>query len=133
MVQHLLQQRDTLLNALKTRLAHTEFYEVLCRSHGARSYNVFHVSILKTFKGQVSSSYMPILMSTNEEALMLCPDKVLDVHILQHGSMKIPQVLIMWQHVPLTDATWEDVAVIQQAFPSFNLEDKVIFRGIMLL
>jgi len=102
-------------------------------SQGAKINNIFHVSILKAFKGKAFSSYMPLPMSTDEEVPVLFLDKVLDVRILQHGSMKIPQVLILWQHVPLTDATWEDVAVIQQAFPSFNLEDKVLFRGIVLL
>ncbi|QHO57596.1 Chromo domain-containing protein [Arachis hypogaea] len=39
------------------------------------------------------------------------------------------QVLIQWHGVPAEAATWEPYEEIQQQFPTFNLEDKVFFKG----
>jgi len=48
--------------------------------------------------------------------------------ILKNGQ-QISQVLLQWEGMPETEATWEDLAVIQKHYPNFNLEDKVGFNG----
>jgi hypothetical protein len=39
------------------------------------------------------------------------------------------QVLIQWQDLPLTDATWELYDNINSLFPDFHLEDNVSLVG----
>ena len=41
----------------------------------------------------------------------------------------MPQTLIKWEGLDKQQATWKDIAAIQLAFPNFNLEDKVYFKG----
>lgn len=77
-------------------------YKLILPSY-ALIHPVFHVSVLKPFKGDASQPYMPFLLLTNEKGPLLQP--------------------IRWS------ATWEDVLVIQQHCGNFNLEDKVIFSG----
>jgi len=41
----------------------------------------------------------------------------------------VQQHLIKWEGLDNTQATWEDIVALTQAFPHFNLEDKVSFKG----
>jgi len=41
----------------------------------------------------------------------------------------VKQHLIKWEGLEDCQATWEDNRTMQQAFPEFNLEDKVSFKG----
>jgi hypothetical protein len=43
------------------------------------------------------------------------------------------QVLIHWEGLPPADATWEFTDELKLSFPTFNLEDKVGFKGAQLL
>ena len=95
----------------------------------ARIHNVFHVSVLKTFKGTTTDSYIPVKDLPIAAVPKLIPSLVLDARMLIRGSIQIPQVLITWNSAPPSTATWEDFCVICQAFPNFHLEDKVIFWG----
>lgn len=38
-------------------------------------------------------------------------------------------MLVKWANLNEEDATWEDRSEMQQAYPNFNLEDKVDFKG----
>lgn len=38
----------------------------------------------------------------------------------------IPQMLIKWKNQSSVDNSWEDVATIHQAYPSLQLEDKLL-------
>jgi len=58
---------------------------------------VFHVSVLKSFKGDASQPYMPISLLTNEKGPLLQPIKVLDcgkLVIMIKNRQQIPQVLL---------------------------------------
>ena len=35
-------------------------------------------------------------------------------------------MLVKWQEGGLEAATWEDISTIQNQFPKFNLEDKIV-------
>jgi hypothetical protein len=37
--------------------------------------------------------------------------------------------LVQWDQHPISKATWEDMDDLQQKFPNYNLEDKVVFNG----
>ncbi|WVZ16991.1 hypothetical protein V8G54_009973 [Vigna mungo] len=85
----------------------------------ARIHPVFHVFLIKAFKGSPSQNYLPLPLTTTEFGPFVHPLK----------SQPIPQILIQWESLDATAATWEDVAEIQESFPEFNLEDKVVFNG----
>ena len=38
-------------------------------------------------------------------------------------------MLVQWQHMTKTEATWEDIDKLQREFPTFNLEENVHFNG----
>ena len=46
-----------------------------------------------------------------------------------HHSKSVPQVLIQWDSLGPSTATWEDVQEIQESFSEFNLENKVALDG----
>jgi len=95
----------------------------------AKIHLVFHAFMLKKFRGQHTDPYIPIQNGNLTQAPVMLPWKVLVSRTLLRGQLKIPQVLIHWQHTPTHAATWEDVANIEETFPSFNLEDKVASNG----
>lgn len=39
------------------------------------------------------------------------------------------EILVEWENVPISEATWEDWDVMKEQFPDFDLEDKVSLRG----
>ncbi|XP_019455099.1 PREDICTED: uncharacterized protein LOC109356222 [Lupinus angustifolius] len=49
-------------------------------------------------------------------------------HNLQQAITKAP-VLIHWDGLDVTKATWEDAPIIQREYPHFDLEDKVNING----
>ncbi|KAJ1397999.1 Chromo-like domain superfamily [Sesbania bispinosa] len=55
--------------------------------------------------------------------------KVLDRRVIRRNSTEIQQVLVHWQSTEPSEATWEDLDDFQQAYPQFNLEDKVAVKG----
>jgi hypothetical protein len=95
----------------------------------ARIHPVFHVSQLKPFKGTPQGQYMPLPLTMNDFGPIIQPSQILQARTIVRGSQKIHQVLIQWENQSATEATWEDIATLQQKFPSLNLEDKVVFKG----
>ncbi|KAL9673406.1 hypothetical protein QQ045_029663 [Rhodiola kirilowii] len=47
-------------------------------------------------------------------------------HILVLGKPN-PQFLVQWEHQPRSEATREDATAFIKAYPTFNLEDKIVF------
>jgi len=95
----------------------------------AKIHSVFHAYMLKKFRGQHNDPYIPIQNWKLDHGPILLPWKVLASRTLLRGQLKIPQVLIHWQNTPPHVATWENVSNVEEAFPSFNLEDKVASNG----
>nr|KYP54676.1 Retrovirus-related Pol polyprotein from transposon 17.6 [Cajanus cajan] len=98
-------------------------------SDSARIHPVFHISLLKKFVGSPSQQYLPLPLTTTEFGPSVQPFLVLDSRIIMRNSKSIPQVLIQWDSLGSSAATWEDVKEIRESFPQFNLEDKVAFDG----
>ncbi|MCH96424.1 hypothetical protein A2U01_0017410, partial [Trifolium medium] len=90
---------------------------------------VFHISQLKPFKGQASDPYIPLPLTTHELVPILQPMTVLKNRDIMRNDQIIPQVLIKWEGLSNTDATWEDVKDMAENYPTFNLEDKVDVEG----
>jgi len=74
-------------------------------------------------------SYIPKQACNLKQGSILQPGEVLSSRVLLRGHLRIPQVLIHWQNTSQEDATWENVNDMEEAFPSFNLEDKVNSKG----
>jgi hypothetical protein len=103
-------------------------YKLLLPPH-ARIHPVLHVSLLKPCKGNHEQPYWPLPLMTTEEGPILLPDNIIDSRVLLRNGHTIPQVLVQWENMSTAAATWEDVDQFKLNFPSFNLEDKVIFNG----
>lgn len=57
------------------------------------------------------------------------PLQVLDSRTIMRHSQLIPQVLIQWNSLNSSTASWEDVKEIKENSHKFNLADKVAFSG----
>ncbi|PNX70339.1 hypothetical protein L195_g057294 [Trifolium pratense] len=72
---------------------------------------------------------MPLPLSMSEVGPMIQPAAVLDARTVLRGTQEIQQLLIQWDQYTAAEATWEDVDTLRSKFPTFNLEDKVAFKG----
>ncbi|KAL2338914.1 hypothetical protein Fmac_013360 [Flemingia macrophylla] len=95
----------------------------------AKIHPVFHVSLLKQFKGETQQPYLPLPFLTDELGPVIQPLKALDSRVILRANQHIPQVLVQWEGLDISKATWEDVRMLQIEHPNFNLEDKVDFHG----
>ena len=60
---------------------------------------------------------------------LLTPLAIVDSRtIFRHGT-PIRQILVQWNGLPLEETSWEDWSGFVKNYPSYNLEDKVIFYG----
>lgn len=92
----------------------------------SKIHNVFHVSILKKCHGEPHSQQQPLPADFVDSSPILAPAKVLGYRKLVIHDKLIPQVLIRWQQLDPSEATWEPLDDFRKDFPSFNLEDKVV-------
>ena len=92
----------------------------------ARVHPVFHVSLLKAcIKPDTPSQNLPAALTEDWE-LQVQPEKVLAVRRNNEDQL---QILLKWQDLPEFENSWELASEIQQVFPSFHLEDKVLLEG----
>ena len=87
---------------------------------GARIHDVFHIGVLKPFKGTPPMS-TPALPPLHNGRLLHRPERALRSQ-LRRG---VWHVLIKWDSLPEDDATWEPVDEFRARFPSFQLEDEL--------
>jgi len=95
----------------------------------AKIYLVFHVSLLKPFRGDHSQPYFPLLLTTNEFGLVMRPHKILDTRMVTKNGKLVSEVLVQWDSALEQDNSWEQTKEMKRAYPHFNLEDKVAFIG----
>ncbi|KAF5767039.1 putative nucleotidyltransferase, Ribonuclease H [Helianthus annuus] len=95
----------------------------------AKIHPVFHVSLLRKCIGKPAQQITPLHLVDSTSTLILQPQHVLQTRTIHKGNQLVPQYLIQWEGLPVTTATWEDSAQIQQQFPNFPLADKVDFNG----
>ncbi|WVZ14903.1 hypothetical protein V8G54_012469 [Vigna mungo] len=103
-------------------------YKLLLPSF-ARIHPVFHCSQLKLCKGDHVQPYLPLPITNSELGPVLQPEAILQSRVILRNQQQVQQHLIKWEDLADTHATWEDTAALAQAFPTFNLEDKVSFIG----
>ena len=91
---------------------------------GARIHDVFHVGVLKPFRGPPPQGE-PVLPPLRHGRSLRQPDKVLRLE-LRRG---VWHVLVAWAGMPTSEATWEPVPAFCDAYPSFQLEDELFPEG----
>jgi hypothetical protein len=92
---------------------------------GARIHDVFHVGVLKPFRGDSPPSLPPALPPLRHGRLLLEPERALRARRFR-GAW---QVLIRWTNLPESEATWELLEDFRSRFPSFQLEDELFVEG----
>ena len=95
----------------------------------SRIHLVFHISVLKPFRGAHSSPHQslpPLVVDSHpiDLPLAICASR----SILRNGHI-IQQILVQWTGCPLEDAAWEDFSEFCKLYPSYHLEDKVNFEA----
>jgi hypothetical protein len=91
---------------------------------GARIHDIFHVGLLKKFRGEPPTATPP-LPPLRHGAIN--PEPVRAVRYRVVGG--VPQALIQWQGATAASATWEDTAAFRAKYPVFQLEDELILGG----
>ena len=91
----------------------------------ARIHPIFHVSQLKLAVGQ-HQIYPDLPQEFQGHAANLYPREILNRRDVTMQGARVPQILVQWKEGDNDTATWEDVAIIKEQFPDFNLEDKVV-------
>ena len=91
---------------------------------GARIHDVFHVGLLKPFRGEPPMA-PPALPPTAKGRLLPEPEKVLKAQ-LRRGLWFI---LIQWAGLPVKEATWEPRDDFRHHYPDFQLEDELFVQA----
>jgi hypothetical protein len=89
----------------------------------AHIHDVFHVALLKKFKGLPLTTTVP-LPPIQHGRVLQTPAKVLRARL----NRGIWEILVSWQDIPPSETTWEKVDAVKLAYPDIHLEDK-LFLG----
>lgn len=84
-----------------------------CKIHDA-----FHVSQLKPFTANYSPVYLDVTKVAQLDTVTLQPEAILERRLVKKGNAAIRQVRVKWSHLPADSATWEDLNVLRQRFPT---------------
>jgi hypothetical protein len=87
---------------------------------GAHIHDVFHVGVLKPFRGTPPTNTPP-LPPLQHGCLLETQKRVLQAQ-LHRG---VWHVLMRWKGLPPSESTWEPVDEFRAAFPEFQLEDEL--------
>lgn len=98
-------------------------YQLELPAH-AHLHDCFHVSLLKPYKGP-TWALIPSLPSIFEREVIPTPHQVL-WSCWNNDSLEL---LIEWQRLPASEATWEPLELLQAAYLDCELEDKLTFQG----
>ncbi|KAG6472106.1 hypothetical protein ZIOFF_069562 [Zingiber officinale] len=91
----------------------------------AKLHPVFHVSSLKKYHGSIPS--VPTLSPIHQEDYIPSPLAVLDYCSHRHRGRS--QILVHWEGLSPTKASWEDAVAIMERYPSFVFVDKLVSLG----
>ncbi|VFQ64452.1 unnamed protein product [Cuscuta campestris] len=103
-------------------------YRLVLPDH-ARIHPVFHVSLLKPYKGPRTPAAVATLPSDYVDGRPVSqPLRVLDYRtILVDGGLE-QQALVEWTEGGVTEATWESVDELRRCYPLLHLADKVVVQ-----
>ncbi|WVY94509.1 hypothetical protein V8G54_033597 [Vigna mungo] len=95
----------------------------------AKIHPVFHCSQLKPCRGDHTQQYIPAITIDFETPPVIQPAAMLQDRQIMQGNKIVKQFLIQWEGLEESAPTWEDENALRNAYPTFNLEDKVNFKG----
>jgi hypothetical protein len=78
---------------------------------------VFHVSQLKPFTIDYSPVYSKLPDIPTLDVADVIPERILDRRLVKKGNLAVTQILVQWNRLPESSATWEDFNVLKQRFP----------------
>ncbi|GKC80760.1 ty3-gypsy retrotransposon protein [Tanacetum coccineum] len=88
---------------------------------------VFHVSLLKQFLGTYQVQVAALPDEDHEGLPMEQPLAICDTRVVLRKGIPTRQVLVQWSRSSPKEATWEWLFEFKTTYPSYHLEDKVIF------
>ena len=94
----------------------------------SKIHHVFHISVLKSFKGYPAEQYIPMPLTFTDQGPLLHLAAILQKRQVKKGGKWVAEVLVQWEGLNTEEATWEDQQSIQELCASLNLEDKVVFK-----
>ena len=89
----------------------------------SRIHNVFHVSLLKKFKGETPDSSTP-LPSLHDGRVIPVLHSILRTRF-NRGKQEL---LVHWKGSAKKNTTWKDLTTLRDAYPELELEDKLHFE-----
>ncbi|XP_068639463.1 uncharacterized protein [Aristolochia californica] len=89
----------------------------------AKLHDVFHVSLLKPFKG-LPPSLIPSLPPVDNGWVILTPATVLCANRINNQW----EILVQWKDTGQEAATWEQLANFKLVYPTYELEDKLFLQ-----
>ncbi|GJZ40818.1 ty3-gypsy retrotransposon protein [Tanacetum coccineum] len=90
---------------------------------------VFHVSLLKPFLGSDQEGVTNLPEEEHEGHPMEQPLAICATRVVLQNGIPARQVLVQWNGSSPEEATWEWLTDFQSTYPTYHLEDKVIFEG----
>jgi hypothetical protein len=91
---------------------------------GTKLHDVFHVGLLKRYKGE--SPVEPPVLPHIIHGRACGQPKVVIRGRLARGRR---EVLVQWRGQPAAEATWIDLEELQKLYPDFQLEDELLVEG----
>nr|GEU37907.1 transposon Ty3-I Gag-Pol polyprotein [Tanacetum cinerariifolium] len=95
----------------------------------SRIHPVFPVSILKPFSGIDTDEVTALPEEVNEGRPLEQPVAICGSRSVLHNGQPKQQVLVQWAGRSPEEATREGLTEFQSAYPTYDLGDKVIFKG----
>uniref|UniRef100_A0A8I6YET5 Reverse transcriptase n=1 Tax=Hordeum vulgare subsp. vulgare TaxID=112509 RepID=A0A8I6YET5_HORVV len=94
---------------------------------GSRLHDVFHVGLLKSYRGDPPAA-TPALPPTSDGCLLLASAQVAKVLQAQQRR-SVWHVLVQWTGLPEEEATWEKLDDFRQQFLDVQLEDELFEKA----
>lgn len=91
---------------------------------GSRIHDVFHVSLLKAFRGTPPDTTLP-LPPVHDGRVLLRPTEVLRSRL----NRGVKEVLVRWMGAIPEEASWESLDNFQMLFLNFNLRTGLLIWG----
>ena len=86
----------------------------------AQIHNVFHVSQLKSFRGELPAQpHIPSGLQHQDSTTQLFPTAILERNLVKKQNRAVVHYLVLWEGQPESEATWEDAAMMKTRFPHF--------------
>jgi hypothetical protein len=95
----------------------------------SRIHPVFHISVLKPFRGTEAPPHCDLPADSFNNQPLEQPAAVLDQRTIMIQNRPHHQILVKWKGAPADEASWEDLSTFKRCFPTFHLEDKVVFAA----